>query len=123
MNKQLFNEIQDRYLARIAEKNSWGKNEVKQLWITTVAEVLVEKIQQVLDLFDGKYTQNEIEYQPYPVHTIKKDGVSFIQLSEELLWDLVGYGDKEPKETELYSWLKFVRNIPVEALTFPNDLL
>ncbi len=85
--------------------------------------IIREKIQQVLDLFEGKYTQNEIEYRPYLVHTIKKDGVGFIQLSEKLLWDLVGYGDKEPRETELYSWLKFVRDIPVEALTLSDDLL
>ena len=46
--------------------------------------ILREKIQQVLDLFDGKYTLNEIEYQPYPVHSVKRDDVQLpIQLSEE----------------------------------------
>jgi hypothetical protein len=44
MNKQLFHKIQERYLAKIAEKNSWGKNEIKQLWQTTVSEVLVENL-------------------------------------------------------------------------------
>jgi hypothetical protein len=44
MNKALFNKIQERYLAKIAEKNSWGKNEIKQLWQATVSEVLVENL-------------------------------------------------------------------------------
>jgi hypothetical protein len=44
MNKALFNKIQERYLAKIAEKNSWGKSEIKQLWQATVSEVLVENL-------------------------------------------------------------------------------
>jgi hypothetical protein len=44
MNKSLFHKIQERFLTKIAEKNSWGKNEIKQLWQATVSEVLVENL-------------------------------------------------------------------------------
>ena len=45
--------IQQEFLKALEAKNSWGKNEIRELYISTVNRVLLEYFIQVLEKANG----------------------------------------------------------------------
>lgn len=43
MNSKAIFELNNVFMARLEEKNSWGKNEVKELWRNTLLEFLLRE--------------------------------------------------------------------------------
>ena len=44
-NPELLKEIQERFIGKIMEKNSWGKNEVIEVWKDCLLAALMDRIQ------------------------------------------------------------------------------
>lgn len=42
MNKALLQRIEEIFIAQIETKNSWGKNEIKQLYANCVKQAIME---------------------------------------------------------------------------------
>lgn len=42
--KELLSQVQDEFISQIMTKNSWGKNEVIELWKNCLLKILMEKI-------------------------------------------------------------------------------
>jgi len=47
MTKEEFEKIKQIFFEKLDQKTSWGKNEVKRLWIEAITEFLLEKDLQV----------------------------------------------------------------------------
>lgn len=43
--RDLISQVQEIFITKIMEKNSWGKNEVIELWKDCLLKILMEKIQ------------------------------------------------------------------------------
>lgn len=48
MNKKLIKEIESKFIEKINQKNSWGKNEIKSIFSETVADVCLDFIDEGL---------------------------------------------------------------------------
>lgn len=42
--KEIYKKIEDTFFARVEEKTSWGKEELKKLWMKTKADVMEEAL-------------------------------------------------------------------------------
>jgi hypothetical protein len=43
-DKKMLQEVQDVFIGKVMEKNSWGKNEIIELWKDSLLQILMSKL-------------------------------------------------------------------------------
>lgn len=49
MKESIIQETKEEFFKRIDEKNSWGKNEIKNLFLETLTDVMIKRVENKND--------------------------------------------------------------------------